>query len=58
MVLWRLDAHNISRSVLPTIGEDSPPLLEAVAAFNKALAEARVAEDHLHTVLTEGRWLD
>ena len=52
---WTL---NISRYVLPPIGEDIPPLPEAVAAFKDALTEARVAEDHLRTVLTEGGWLN
>jgi len=52
---WTL---NISRYVLPPIGEDIPPLPEAVEAFRAALAEARAAEDHLRTVLTEGGWLD
>ena len=52
---WTL---NISRYVLPPIGEDIPPLPEAVAAFKDALTEARAAEDHLRTVLTEGGWLN
>ncbi len=52
---WTL---NISRYVLPPIGEDIPPLPEAVAAFKEALTEARAAEDHLRTVLTEGEWLE
>ena len=52
---WTL---NISRYVLPPIGEDIPPLPEAVAAFKEALSEARAAEDHLRTVLTEGGWLE
>ena len=52
---WTL---NISRYVLPPIGEDIPPLPEAVAAFKKALTEAKVAEDHLRAMLTEGRWLE
>jgi type I restriction enzyme M protein len=52
---WTL---NISRYVLPPIGEHIPPLLEAVAAFKDALTEARAAEDHLRTVLTEGGWLN
>jgi type I restriction enzyme M protein len=52
---WTL---NISRYVLPPIGEDIPPLPEAVAAFKDALTEARTAEDHLRTVLTEGGWLN
>ena len=51
-------ALNISRYVLPPIGEDIPPLPEAVAAFKEALTEARAAEDHLRTVLTEGGWLE
>ena len=52
---WTL---NISRYVLPPIGEDIPPLPEAVAAFKEALAEARAAEDRLRTVLTDGGWLE
>jgi type I restriction enzyme M protein len=52
---WTL---NISRYVLPPIGEEIPPLPVAVAAFKQALAEARAAEDHLRTVLTEGGWLE
>ena len=52
---WTL---NISRYVLPPIGEDISPLPEAIAAFKKALSEARAAEDHLRTVLTEGGWLE
>jgi type I restriction enzyme M protein len=51
---WTL---NISRYVLPPIGEEIPPLPEAVAAFKQALAEARAAEDRLREVLTEGGWL-
>jgi type I restriction enzyme M protein len=51
---WML---NISRYVLPPIGEDIPLLSDAVAAFKKALAEAHAAEDNLRTVLTEGGWL-
>lgn len=51
---WTL---NISRYVLPAIGEDIPPLPEATAAFKEALSEARAAEDHLRTVLTTGGWL-
>jgi type I restriction enzyme M protein len=46
---WTL---NISRYVLPPVGEDIPPLPEAVAAFKQALADARVAEDRLRTILT------
>ena len=52
---WTL---NISRYVLPPIGEGIPPLPEAVAAFKKALAECRAADDHLRTVLTEGGWVE
>lgn len=51
---WTL---NISRYVLPPIGQDIPPLPEAVEAFKTALAEARAAEDHLRKVLVEGGWL-
>jgi type I restriction enzyme M protein len=51
---WTL---NISRYVLPPIGEDIPPLPEAVAAFKDALAQARVAEDKLCEVLITGGWL-
>jgi type I restriction enzyme M protein len=49
---------NISRYVLPPIGEDIPPLPVAVADFKKALDEAREAEEHLHNVLNEGGWLE
>ena len=38
-------------------GEDIPPLSQAVDSFKRTLAEARAAEDHLRTVLTEGGWL-
>lgn len=51
---WTL---NISRYVLPPLGADIPPLVKSVQAFKAALAEARAAEDHLRTVLTEGGWL-
>jgi len=51
---WTL---NISRYVLPPIGEDIPPLPEAVAAFRTALSQARSAEEHLGKVLAEGGWL-
>ena len=51
---WTL---NISRYVLPPIGEDIPPLPVAVAAFKQALSECRAAEDHLRQVLTDGGWL-
>ena len=52
---WTL---NIPRYVLPPIGEDIPPLPEAVKAFKTALAEARAAEDQLRTVLIEEGWLE
>jgi type I restriction enzyme M protein len=51
---WTL---NISRYVIPPVGEDIPPLADAVAAFKQALGEARAAEDRLREVLTEGGWL-
>lgn len=51
---WTL---NISRYVLPPVGEDIPPLPEAVAAFKDVLVEARASEDRLREVLTEGGWL-
>ncbi len=51
---WTL---NISRYVLPPIGEEIPPLPEAAASFKQALAEARAAEDRLREVLLEGGWL-
>ncbi|MEP1471948.1 MAG: class I SAM-dependent DNA methyltransferase [Halieaceae bacterium] len=51
---WTL---NIARYVLPPIGEDIPPLPEAVGALKEALTEARAAEDHLRNVLTQGGWL-
>ena len=49
---------NISRYVLPPIGEDVPPLPDAVAAFKQALAEARATEDRLRSVLVEDGWLE
>ena len=52
---WTL---NVSRYVLPPIGEDIPPLPEAAAAFKQALAEARTAEDRLRRVLKKDGWLE
>ncbi|MFH1635197.1 MAG: class I SAM-dependent DNA methyltransferase [Chloroflexota bacterium] len=52
---WTL---NISRYVLPPIGEDIPPLDEAIADFKSALSRVRETEEHLRTVMTEGGWLD
>ncbi len=51
---WTL---NISRYVLPPIGEEIPPLPEAIAAFKQALSECRGAEDRLREVMTDGNWL-
>jgi type I restriction enzyme M protein len=52
---WTL---NISRYVLPPIGEDIPPLDVAIADFKNALAKVRNAEEHLRAILTEGGWLE
>ena len=51
---WTL---NISRYVLPPVGEEASPLPNATVAFKEALATARAAEDHLRDALTEGGWL-
>ena len=51
---WTL---NISRYVLPPLGEDIPPLPEAVRDFKDALARCREAEDRLRRLLREGEWL-
>ena len=51
---WML---NISRYVLPQMGDDIPRLPDAIADFKLALAEARAAEDDLSAVLNEGGWL-
>ena len=45
---WTL---SIARYVLPPVGEDVPPLPEAVAAFKEASVRARAAEDRLNEVL-------
>ncbi|MBN2003159.1 MAG: SAM-dependent DNA methyltransferase [Anaerolineae bacterium] len=52
---WTL---NISRYVLPPVGEDIPPLAEAIADFKAALARVREAEDALRREMEEGGWLD
>lgn len=52
---WTL---NISRYVLPPVGEDVPPLPEAIADFKEALERVRMAEDELRRVMTEGGWLE
>jgi type I restriction enzyme M protein len=51
---WTL---NISRYVLPPLGEEIPPLPEAIAAFKQAIINARAAEDRLREVLQDGGWL-
>ena len=51
---WTL---NISRYVLPPIGEDIPPLDAAIADFKDALADVRAAEENLRRVMEEGGWL-
>jgi len=52
---WTL---NISRYVLPPIGEDIPPLDVAIADFKTALEKARQSEGRLRSILHEGGWLD
>ncbi len=52
---WTL---NISRYVLPPIGEDIPPLPEAIAEFKTALSRVRTAEDRLRALMEEGGWLE
>ena len=52
---WTL---NISRYVLPPIGEDIPPLPEAIADFKEALARVRQAEDHLRKIMNESDFLE
>lgn len=51
---WTL---NISRYVLPPLGEDIPPLPEAISAFKEALQRCRAAEERLAKVMEEGGWL-
>jgi len=51
---WTL---NISRYVVPPVGEDIPPLPKAVAAFKQALGRCREAEDQLNRVINEGGWV-
>ena len=51
---WTL---NIARYVTSPVGEDIPPLREAVAAFKQALGRCRESEDHLRRVMKEGGWL-
>lgn len=52
---WTL---NISRYVLPSLGEDIPSLPDAVLAFRESLEACRAAEDHLRKVLTSARWIE
>ncbi|HNB54189.1 MAG TPA: N-6 DNA methylase, partial [Anaerolineales bacterium] len=52
---WTL---NISRYVLPPIGEDIPPLQVAIAEFKGALKKVKKAEEHLHSILMKENWLD
>ena len=49
---------NISRYVLPPIGQDIPPLPEAIADFKAALQRCREAEAQLQQVMVEGGWLN
>jgi type I restriction enzyme M protein len=51
---WTL---NISRYVIPPVGEDISSLPEALATFKQAVAQARAAENRLREVLTGGGWL-
>ena len=52
---WTL---NISRYVLPPIGEDIPPLDVAIEDFKAAWTRAQAAESKLRTLLQEEGWLD
>lgn len=52
---WTL---NISRYVLPPVGEDIPPLETAIADFKAALERVREAEDRLREVMRTGGWLE
>lgn len=52
---WTL---NISRYVLPPIGEDIPPLDVAIEDFKAAWTRAQEAESKLRTLLQEEGWLD
>ena len=51
---WTL---NVSRYVLPPLGDDVPPLPRAVANFKAALAQCREAEDRLRELVVGGGWL-
>lgn len=52
---WTL---NISRYVLPPIGQDIPPLAEAIADFQAALDRVREAEENLRQIMYNGDWLE
>ena len=52
---WTL---NISRYVLPPIGEDIPPLDVAIDDFKAAWTRAQAAESKLRTLLQAEGWLD
>ena len=51
---WTL---NISRYVIPPIGEDIPPLPEALAQSKDALVLCQQAEENLARVMQEGGWV-
>jgi type I restriction enzyme M protein len=52
---WTL---NISRYVLPPIGEDIPPLDVAIADFKAAWEKAQEAEDKLRKLLQDNGYLE
>jgi type I restriction enzyme M protein len=52
---WTL---NISRYVLPPIGEDIPPLAVAIEDFKSAWARAQEAENRLRNLLRAENWLE
>ena len=52
---WTL---NISRYVLPPLGDAIPSLAAALDAFGEALDACRAAEDHLRKVLTTSGWIE
>jgi len=52
---WTL---NITRYVLPPLGEDIPPLDVAITDFKAALEQARKAEEKLRHILKEDGWLE
>ena len=52
---WTL---NISRYVLPPLGEEIPPLGTAIADFKAAWGRAQAAEAKLRAMLIEGGWME